>query len=69
MKTRRLVTVLLTVVLSVILLAVGASAAEIVDSGNCGDNLTWTLDSEGTLTISGNGSMENYDPYDENQND
>ena len=69
MKTRRLVTVLLTVVLSVILLAVGASAAEIVDSGNCGDNVTWTLDSEGTLTISGNGSMENYDPYDENQND
>ena len=69
MKTKRLLTVLLTVALAVVLLAVGVSAAEIVDSGNCGDNLTWTLDSEGTLTISGNGSMENYDPYDENQDD
>lgn len=37
-------------------------AAEIVDSGYCGGegdgtNLTWTLDSEGTLTISGEGAM------------
>ena len=29
-------------------------------SGTCGDNLSWTLDSEGTLTISGTGGMENY---------
>lgn len=38
-------------------------AAEIVDSGTCGaqgDNLTWTLDSEGTLTISGEGEMADY---------
>ena len=37
-----------------------ASAADIVDSGECGaegSNLTWTLDSEGTLTISGEGEM------------
>jgi len=26
-------------------------------SGTCGDNLTWTLDAEGTLTISGEGEM------------
>ena len=32
-----------------------------VDSGTCGDNLTWTLDDEGTLTISGTGEMEDYD--------
>lgn len=25
----------------------------VVDSGTCGENLTWTLDEEGTLTISG----------------
>ena len=30
------------------------------DSGSCGDNLTWTLDDNGTLTISGTGSMTNY---------
>ena len=29
-------------------------------SGKCGKNLTWTLDDEGTLTISGNGEMEKY---------
>ena len=29
-------------------------------SGTCGDNLTWTLDDEGTLTISGAGSMTGY---------
>ena len=35
--------------------------AEIIDSGTCGDNLTWTLDSDGVLTISGNGAMEDYE--------
>ena len=42
----------------------GAWAAEIVDSGTCGaqgDNLTWTLDSDGVLTISGTGEMADYD--------
>ena len=34
-------------------------AQEIV-GGTCGENLTWTLDSEGTLTISGEGPMDNY---------
>ncbi|MBQ8300531.1 MAG: leucine-rich repeat domain-containing protein, partial [Clostridia bacterium] len=29
-------------------------------SGICGDNLTWTLDDSGTLTISGTGAMTNY---------
>ena len=29
-------------------------------SGKCGDNLTWTLDDEGALTISGTGNMRNW---------
>ena len=29
-------------------------------SGSCGDNVTWTLDAEGTLTISGTGATNNY---------
>ncbi len=29
-------------------------------SGTCGENLTWVLDSEGILTISGTGAMEDY---------
>ena len=31
--------------------------ASIIDSGQCGDNLFWTLSSAGTLTITGSGSM------------
>lgn len=40
------------------LFAVQASAATTA-SGTCGDNLTWVLDSNGTLTISGDGTMYN----------
>ncbi|MGI6205291.1 MAG: leucine-rich repeat protein [Anaerovoracaceae bacterium] len=29
-------------------------------SGTCGDNLTWTLDEQGTLTISGTGKMTDF---------
>lgn len=39
-------------------------AVEIVSSGECGaegDNVVWQLDGEGTLTISGEGEMKNYD--------
>ena len=42
------------------LLPVSAFADEATASGTCGENLTWTLDSEGTLTISGTGAMTNY---------
>ena len=42
------------------LFAVRTHAANVVNSGTCGDNLTWTLDDEGTLTISGTGEMASY---------
>ena len=32
-------------------------AVDEITSGNCGDNITWSLDSEGTLTITGSGDM------------
>jgi hypothetical protein len=51
----------LTLILTV---AAPAYAAGVVDSGTCGENLTWTLDEEGTLTISGSGAMENYSSWD-----
>ena len=35
-------------------------AAAAVAQGTCGDGLTWILDSDGTMTISGSGSMYNY---------
>ena len=37
--------------------------ASIVKGGTCGDNLTWTLDDEGTLTISGTGEMSSNEPW------
>lgn len=37
-----------------------ADAAEIVDSGTCGENLTWALGSNGVLTISGTGAINDY---------
>ncbi len=40
-----------------------ASAAEMTYSGNCGENLTWTLNTDGLLTISGTGEMEDYSSY------
>ena len=41
------------------LLPVGAGA-ETVYEGTCGKNLTWELDDQGTLTISGTGNMSLY---------
>ena len=43
-------------------LALAASVGTLfAQSGTCGDNLTWTLDTEsGTLTISGTGAMTDY---------
>ena len=43
--------------------AIVASAAEILYSGDCGaegNNLTWTLDDAGKLTISGSGAMNDW---------
>lgn len=68
MKRNHLLLMLL-VTAALVLFAFGASA-EIIDSGDCGDNesyLPWELDSNGTLTISGSGQMYNY--YDEEYGD
>ena len=67
MKLKRIFAALLCLCLLLALLPVSALGAEIVASGTCGangDNLTWTLDSAGTLTISGTGEMADYDDDD-----
>ena len=38
-----------------------AYAAETANSGTCGDNVTWKLTSDGTLTISGTGDMADFE--------
>ena len=45
------------------LLPFGAMAADVIDSGTCGDNLKWALTDAGVLTISGTGEMDDYDTH------
>ncbi len=55
--------IMFLVLSAILIIPFVAHAAEIIDSGTCGadgDNLTWTLDDGGTLTISGTGEMNNY---------
>ena len=62
---KRLLSFVLAVLMIASLLPATALAADVVKSGTCGaegdgSNLTWTLDSDGVLTISGMGAMANY---------
>ena len=63
---KRFLSILLTAVLLLCAVPLGlglvdtAYAAETVSSGSCGDNVTWMLTSDGTLTISGTGAMTDY---------
>ena len=63
---KRLLSILLTAVLLLCAVPLGlglvdtAYAAETVSSGTCGDNVTWRLSDDGTLTISGKGDMADY---------
>ena len=63
---KRLLSFVLAVLMIASLLPATALAADVVASGTCGaegdgSNLTWTLDSEDVLTISGTGKMSDYD--------
>ena len=57
---KKLLSLLIVLALCLSFLPANVFAASTVASGTCGDNLTWTLDDEGTLTISGTGRMTNY---------
>ena len=56
-RQKRILSILLVLAASLALLCGNTLAIALVDSGTCGNNLTWTLDSYGTLTISGSGKM------------
>lgn len=40
-----------------------ASIHYILDSGTCGDNISWDFNSDGTLTVRGTGAMDDYSHY------
>ena len=59
-KFRKITVALIVTMLLCMMLPVAASAVTTIASGTCGangNNLTWTLDSNGTLTIIGTGAM------------
>ena len=63
MKRKRFTSLLLTVIMVLQLCtptAVFAAGETIIKSGTCGTDLTWTLNSAGTLTVSGNGAIPDY---------
>lgn len=65
---KQLLSTLLVFYMMLVLLPVSVFAEEktIVASGECGaqgDNVTWTLDNEGTLTLSGTGATADYNNY------
>ena len=57
MKKLALRWTILTVILATAVLLCTGAMADTVASGTCGTNLTWTLDNDGLLTISGTGAM------------
>lgn len=65
--SKRIVTLALTIIMTFafsLSASMTVNAATVVSSGECGDNLTWKLVSDGTLTIRGEGKMWGfyYDP-------
>ncbi len=59
---KRLIAVILSICMFFTMLPMTAAAEEAgaVASGSCGAQVNWTLASDGTLTISGSGAMDNY---------
>ena len=71
MTMKKTLNSILSITLSLVMLLMFLSSADlsffasatVVDSGKCGDNLTWSLDSDGNLTIEGTGDMDSWDSF------
>ena len=57
---KKLLTTLMVSALVIACIFAPSIDANAATSGTCGNNLTWTLDDAGTLTISGTGAMKDY---------
>lgn len=64
-KFSKVLSVILTLLMLLTAIPRISSAAIAVHSGTCGENLTWELDSDGVLTISGSGAMATDVPWNE----
>ncbi len=68
MKTIKKAYILVVMILAVTLLLTICAFSEddhggVLDYGDCGENLTWTLYNDGLLEISGTGAMEDYSSH------
>ncbi|MBR5152857.1 MAG: leucine-rich repeat domain-containing protein [Clostridia bacterium] len=57
---KKLILTMLTLVVMIFPVSHVYAENNIIDSGTCGERLTWDFDGESTLTISGKGEMTNY---------
>ena len=63
MKKKIKILLMITVLLAALCaFAFSTPAAEFTASGACGDGVTWTLDAQGALTVSGSGAMDEFGP-------
>lgn len=60
MKKRILSIVLLMCFMAIMISSAALALDEPATSGSCGENLTWSFSEDGTLTISGDGAMDDY---------
>lgn len=59
-KMKRTLSFVLAVMMLLSVVPMMNASAATVAKGKCGDNITWKLDGEGTLTLSGSGKMYDY---------
>lgn len=57
---KRIISWLMVMCIMALLVTALPITASAETSGTCGDNVTWTLDDNGMLTISGTGDMDGY---------
>lgn len=57
---KRILSSLLALCMVLALLPGTTLAASVIYSGTCGDDISWTLDNSGKLTISGTGKMDDF---------
>ena len=57
---KKLVSILLTLLLCATCFAVAMVPASAGDGGKCGENVSWAMDNEGNVTITGTGPMTEY---------
>lgn len=62
-KFKKIIACLMAMIMVIGIMPVTVFAAETIESGQCGDHVYWTLNDEGTLTISGEGDMWDYGYY------